>query len=60
MTKWYGALLLAQYYQGLEYVAATVAAIILLSVARRPVHRRLVLDARGCTARSRSSASTRR
>ena len=31
MTKWYGALLLAQYYQGLEYVAATVAAIILLS-----------------------------
>ncbi|KAK45523.1 bacteriophage N4 adsorption protein B [Caballeronia jiangsuensis] len=29
--RWYGELLLAEYYQGLEYVAATVAAIILLS-----------------------------
>jgi bacteriophage N4 adsorption protein B len=29
--RWYGEILLAQYYQGLEYVAATVAAIILLS-----------------------------
>ncbi|MDR5769719.1 glycosyl transferase family protein [Caballeronia sp. LZ028] len=31
MLGWYGSILLAEYYQGLEYVAATVAAIILLS-----------------------------
>nr|WP_087039007.1 glycosyl transferase family protein [Caballeronia arvi] len=31
MLRWYGGILLAEYYQGLEYVAATVAAIILLS-----------------------------
>ncbi len=31
LLRWYGRLILAQYYQGLEYVAATVAAIILLS-----------------------------
>lgn len=29
--RWYGSILLADYYQGLEYMAATVAAIILLS-----------------------------
>lgn len=29
--RWYGGILLADYYQGLEYMAATVAAIILLS-----------------------------
>ena len=29
--KWYGGILLAQYYQGLEYVSTVVAAIILLS-----------------------------
>jgi bacteriophage N4 adsorption protein B len=31
MLRWYGRLLMADYYRGLEYVAATVAAIILLS-----------------------------
>nr|WP_306806101.1 glycosyl transferase family protein [Caballeronia sp. BR00000012568055] len=31
LLRWYGRIILAQYYQGLEYVAATVAAIILLS-----------------------------